>query len=48
MAAEALIEETMRGAERYANVGVQAHATLARLLLELQTGPLEESREGDR
>ena len=45
MAAEALIEETMRGAERYANVGVQAHAMLARLLLELQTGPSEEAEK---
>jgi class 3 adenylate cyclase/tetratricopeptide (TPR) repeat protein len=45
LAAEALIEETMRGAERYANVGVQAHAMLVRLLLELQTGPLEETEK---
>ena len=43
LAAEALLEETISGAKRYANDGVQAHAMLVGLLLELQRGPQVET-----
>jgi predicted ATPase/class 3 adenylate cyclase len=45
LAAEALLEETIRGAKQHANPndGVQAHAMLVGLLLELQRGSLEET-----
>jgi predicted ATPase/class 3 adenylate cyclase len=38
-AAESLLEETMREAKRFGNAGVQAHAMLAGLLLQLSTRP---------
>ena len=43
LAVDALLEETIRGAERYGNDGVHAHAMLVRLLLELQTGSQKET-----
>jgi len=43
LAAEALLEEAISGAKRYANDGVEAHAMLVGLLLELQRGPQVET-----
>ena len=45
MAADALLQEAIREAERYANDGVRAEAMLVRLLLELQTGSQDETGE---